>query len=311
MKVLFTSNYGEEKFQMVRDLGYEVIYCAERKVENNDETNSADILVTYDPFGKLNIDEMKKLKYIQLTSIGIDQVPKEKLLSKNILLANNKGAYSIPIGEWIVLYILQVYKDSSKLYRQQLSKQWTVDFSVEELYRKKVGFLGTGTIATEAAKRLRAFEMEIWGVNTNGSKKEYFDKCFSKNNMDEVFKYCDVIVVTMPSTEDTTKLINDDKFKIMKEGSLFINVGRGNIVEEDDLIKNISKFKGVALDVFDKEPLSKESKLWECDNVIITPHNSWISNRNKERTFNTIYSNLKKYNEGEEIINKVDICRGY
>ena len=87
----------------------------------------------------------------------------------------------------------------------------------------------------------------------------------------------------------------------MKDKSIFINVGRGNIVNEKDLVRYIKKFRGVYLDVFENEPLSEDSKLWEFDNVIITPHNSWISDKNKERTFNVIYNNLSNYKDGKKI----------
>ncbi|MGX4601408.1 phosphoglycerate dehydrogenase [Faecalimicrobium sp. JNUCC 81] len=311
MKVLFTHNYGEEKFQKIRDLGYEVTYYKESKIQNNEDTDTADVLVTYNPFKTLDISKINNLKYIQTSSVGVDQVPKEEVLKRNIVLANNKGAYSIPISEWIVMYILQIYKNSMKLYSNQQNRTWKIEFDLLELYDKRVGFIGTGTIATEAAKRLKAFGVELWGVNTKGTDKEYFDRCFSSENMNDVFKECDVIVSTIPATKDTIGMINKDKFSIMKDKSIFINVGRGNIVNENDLIDYIDKFRGVALDVFEKEPLSKDSKLWDFENVIITPHNSWISDKDTERTFNVIYNNLKNYIENKPLNNVVDILKGY
>lgn len=311
MKVLCTINYGEEKFQKIEDLGYEVIHYPQKNIKNNEDINSADILVTYDPFETLDISLMKNLKYIQTTSIGIDQVPKEEVLNRDIIIANNKGNYSVPIGEWIVMYILEIYKSSFKLYDQQKDRKWKLDFSITELSGKRVGFLGTGTLAMEGAKRLKAFDAELWGVNTRGENKAYFDKCFSVENTGEIFKNCDVVVATLPSTKETIGMINKDKFKLMKEGSIFINIGRGNTVNEDDLIEYIDKFRGVALDVFQNEPLDKESKLWDLDNVIITPHNAFVSDKNSERTFDTIYSNLKNYIEGKALSNVVDIKKGY
>lgn len=311
MKVLFTMNYGEDKFQKIRDLGYEVTYYHENKVSNNDDTDDSDILVTYNPFNTLDISKMSKLKYIQTTSVGVDQIPKEKLLGKDILIANNKGGYSVPISEWIVMYILQIYKNSKKFYEQQQNKEWKMNFEITEMTGKKIGFIGTGTIATQGAKRLKAFGVEIWGVNTNGSDREYFDKCFSTLEMNTVFKECDVVICTIPATKDTIGIINKDKFKIMKDKSVFINVGRGNILNEEDLVSCISKFRGVALDVFQNEPLSEDNKLWSFDNVTITPHNSWVSDKNNERNFDMIYDNLKKYINKESINNVMDIYKGY
>ena len=311
MKVLFTMNYGEDKFQKIRDLGYEVTYYHENKVSNNADTDDADILVTYNPFNTLDISKMNKLKYIQTTSVGVDQIPKEKLLERDILIANNKGGYSVPISEWIVMYILQIYKNSKKFYEQQQDKKWKMNFEISEMTGKKIGFIGTGTIATQGAKRLKAFDVEIWGVNTNGSDREYFDKCFSTLQMDTVFKECDVVICTIPATKETIGIINKDKFNIMKDKSVFINVGRGNILNEEDLISCISKFRGVALDVFQNEPLSEDNKLWSFDNVTVTPHNSWVSDKNNDRNFDMIFNNLRKYINKEPINNIMDIYKGY
>ena len=277
----------------------------------DEELESIDVLVTYNSFEKLDISKMKNLKYIQLGSTGFDQVPKDKIINRDILLCNNKGGYSIPIAEWIVSTILQIYKNTKAFYVKQLKKQWICDYSVSEIYGRRIGFLGTGTLALESAKRLKAFGVEIWGCNTDGRSIKYFDKCFSTDDMDEIFKNCDVVVSTIPSTKQTYNIVNKDKFELMKEGASLINVGRGKILDEEDLLKYASKFRAVALDVFQEEPLSENSKLWELDNIIITPHNSWVSEQNSIRSFNLFYNNLKKYISDKEPENIVRIEKGY
>ena len=277
----------------------------------DEELESIDVLVTYNSFEKLDISKMKNLKYIQLGSTGFDQVPKDKIINRDILLCNNKGGYSIPIAEWIVSTILQIYKNTKAFYGKQLKKQWICDYSVSEIYGRRIGFLGTGTLALESAKRLKAFGVEIWGCNTDGRSIKYFDKCFSTDDMDEIFKNCDVVVSTIPSTKQTYNIVNKDKFELMKEGASLINVGRGKILDEEDLLKYASKFRAVALDVFQEEPLSENSKLWELDNIIITPHNSWVSEQNLIRSFNLFYNNLKKYISDKEPENIVRIEKGY
>lgn len=311
MKVLFTVKYDEEKINMVKDLGYEVIYKSEKIIENTEEINTADVLVTYDSFSRLDINQMKNLKYIQTTSVGIDQLPKQEIVERQIIVSNNRGGYSIPIGEWIVKSILDIYKNTVSFYKNQKNKVWKPDFTTKEVSGIRVGFLGTGTIAMEAAKRLKAFDVEVWGVNTKGSIREYFDKCFSTSNLDEIFKSCDVVVASMPSTKETIGLVNKDKFELMKEGSVFINIGRGDLINQDDLIDCIGKFRGVALDVFEEEPLSENNKLWDFDNVIVTPHNSWWSDKNPDRVFDLVYNNLKKFIYNDNLKNVVDLKRGY
>ncbi len=311
MKITCTVKFSNDQLHKIEQLGYEIKYYPENSIENDKYINESEILVTYNPFYTLDISKMKKLKYIQTSSIGIDQIPKDKLENRDILICNNKGSYSVPISETIVMNILNIYKNSIKFYNKKLNKKWNMDYSLTELTDKKVGFLGTGTLSSETAKRLKAFSVEVWGVNTDGTLKEYFDKCFSSKDMDKVFKNCDVVVCTMPSTKETIGIINKDKFSLMKDKSIFINVGRGNIVNEKDLVRYIKKFRGVYLDVFENEPLSEDSKLWEFDNVIITPHNSWISDKNKERTFNVIYNNLSNYKDGKKLNNIINIDKGY
>ncbi len=311
MKVLITVKISDEQFERIQNLGYDVVRIPESKIQNSLETDDADILVAYNPFKTLDIAKMKNLKYIMLTSVGFDQLPKEKVLEQNIQVTNNRGGYSIPMAEWIVMCILEIYKKAKMFYKQQQDKVWHVDYGISELYGQRIGFLGTGTIATEAAKRLKGFGVEIWGYNTNGRNVKYFDKCFSKSEIDEIFKHCDVVVSTMPCTVETEGMLNKDKFLLMKNGSSFINVGRGKLVNEDDLLMCIDKFKGVALDVFEQEPLRKDSPLWDAENVIVTPHNCWVSDKNSIRVEGLMYSNLKKYKEGKDVANIVNVKRGY
>ncbi|MDR0880364.1 MAG: phosphoglycerate dehydrogenase [Clostridioides sp.] len=311
-KVLFTVRYGADRLDKVRELGYEVKFIPEGdKLTNSKETDDADVLVTYFGCYNLDIDKMKNLKYIQTTSAGLDQLPKDKISKNSIIVANNKDGYKVPIGEWIVKSILDIYKNTYRLHDQKNAKIWKMDTSVKELAGQKIGFLGTGNIAKEAAKRLKGFDVEIWGMNTKGRDVEYFDKCFSTYERDCLFQKCDVIVVSMPSTEDTKGIVNKHTLGLMKEGSAIVNIGRGDLIVERDLLDCIDKFRGVALDVFEEEPLSVDSEFWEKENVLITPHNSWCSDKNVERNFRMIYENLKRYIENEPIKNVVDIERGY
>ncbi|MGO1820142.1 MAG: phosphoglycerate dehydrogenase [Senegalia sp. (in: firmicutes)] len=315
MKVLFTYKQREENIKKIKDLGYEVIIKDRDKedLKITDDILDIDAMVCYKPFEKIDISKLKNLKWIQLSSIGIDQVPIEKLKKNDIILTNNRGGYSIPMGEFIVMKILEMLKNSKEFYIKQKNKNWQMDTSLLELFGKTVGFIGTGTISKEAAKRLKGFDVNILGMNTDGRDVEYFDKCYSNDELDEMLKLSDIVVVAIPYTEKTHHLINKDRFDAMKDESYFINVARGSIVDEDDLIHalEIKKIRKAAIDVVEEEPLDEKSKLWDLDNIIITPHNSWISENKAIRTFDTIYENLKRFKNDEELKNKVNINRGY
>ena len=313
IKALFTYDYGKDKMNFIRKLGYDIKVMNEKEIEYCNEIEETEVLVCYNPFKTLDISKMKKLKWIQLSSIGIDQLPIEIALRNNIVVTNNRGGYSIPMGEWIVLKTLEMLKNSRKLYIQQMNKKWKIDTSIIELYGKTIGFIGTGTIAIEAAKRFKGFGVKILGVNTKGRDTEYFDRCFKLEDIDEMLSLCDVVVIAIPSTEKTYKLMNDKRFLAMKDGAYLINIARGNVIDEYELMENLKnqKIRAAALDVFEEEPLSKENPLWDFENVIITPHNSWVSEMRNERRFEGIYNNMKRYSEGLKLHNVVDLKKGY
>lgn len=313
MKVLFTYDYGKEQMDILRSLGYEVIYIYENQVTNCPEVDDIDILICYDPFKNLDITKLKNLKWIQLSSIGVDQAPVKYIKENNILLTNNKGGYSIPMGEWIVLKILEIYKNSMSFYEKQKRKKWKTDMQTLELYQKTIGFIGTGTIAIEAAKRLQGFGVNIVGLNTDGRDIMHFKKCFQMSDMNAFLQMCDVVVLSIPYTEKTHHLINEEKLKYMRDDSVLINISRGNIIEEKALIEEIGngKFLGVALDVFEEEPLSKLNPLWDFQNVYVTPHNSWVSEMRNSRRYKIIHENFLRFTKNEELLNLIDFDKGY
>jgi len=313
MKVLFTHDYGREAMEAIEALGYEVMMKKENEWITDQELEGVAALVCYHPFKTLDIDRMKDLKWIQLSSIGIDQLPIEKVKVKGVVVTNNKGGYSIPMGEWIVLKILEIYKASMTYYRQQQQKVWKLSRNQLELYGKKVAFIGTGSIAREGVKRLQGFGCTLWGVNTKGRPQEGFHQCFPIEDLERVLAECDVVVLTIPYTESTHHLMNSQTLGAMKDESVLINVSRGSIIDQEALVKALErgKFLGIALDVFEEEPLPQEHPLWQLESVLISPHSAWISEMRNERRFETIYENLKRFKQGDALINQVDLEKGY
>ena len=123
----------------------------------------------------------------------------------------------------------------------------------------------------------------------------------------------DFVIITIPYTNETHHLINEERFNNIKDRAYIVNVARGSIIDEKVLIRNIEqgKISGAALDVVEEEPLDKHSQLWDLPNVIITPHNSWISEMRNTRRFNLIYDNMEKYIKGGTLTNVVNLYKGY
>lgn len=313
MKVLFTKDYGTERIQSVKELGYDYTYLKESTATYSPMLDDVEVLCCFSPFKTLDISKLPNLKWIQLSSTGFEQVPKDIVKEKGIIVTNNKYGYSIPIGEWIVLKMLELLKQTRTIYRNQDNKRWHMELGLGELYGKTVLFIGTGGIPSEAAKRLQGFGVNIIGFNTNGRSIPYFHQCYPTSQLDKFIPEADIVVMTLPATPDTYHFLDSHLLSSMKPSSYLINISRGSTIDHDALYEILKegRIKGAALDVFEQEPLPKESPLWDLDNLLISSHNSWVSEKMDDRAFEVTYENLKRYKEGRQLINIVDISRGY
>ena len=313
-KVLFTFHYGKDNLKKVEDLGYEVSFIREEELTKEAEKTPYEVIVCYDPFREMNLASMPSLKWVQLVSKGINHVPEDLVRSGRVTITNNAAATSVPIAELVVSYLLQIYKQAPLFHKRQQEKNWAVCKDILEVYGKTVGFLGTGKIAAEAARRLKAFDAVILGFNHTGrSNCPHFDEVFPLESLEEFLSRCDTVVSTLPHTEETYHLLDSRALSMMKKGSSIINVSRGSIIDEEALIEKLNEnhFRGVALDVFEKEPLPPDSPLWSMENVIITPHNALYSDLYVRRVFDMIYENLRRYLSGEPLENIADFTKGY
>lgn len=314
-KVLFTFSYGETNFKKIEELGYEVTYIPENNLSPDVFAEPYEVMVCFNPFGKLPASGVSSsLRWIQLVSKGINHVPEELRMNTGLQITNNADTTCIPIAELIVTYLLEIFKNSKGFYRNQEKKLWEGNKDILEVYGKTIGFLGTGNIATQAAHRLKAFDCRIYGVNSTGHPADpSYDQIFSLTDMDRFWAECDVIISTLPSTPQTFHLLSEKSFSRMKPGVSIINISRGSVICEDDLVACLKKgfFRGVALDVFEKEPLPEDNPLWNFDNVIITPHNALYSDLYNERLFNMIYENMKRYKQKQTLLHPANFQKGY
>ena len=308
-----TTKLNKEEIHKLEKLGYDLILRKEEDLIYSEDLKDIDTMFCFRAFDHLDISLLPKLKWIQLLSVGINHVPKDKIINQNIILTNNKSGYSIPIAEWIVLKLLEMVKNSKEFYEKQKDRIWKADNSLLELYDKTVGFIGTGSIAGETAKRLQGFGMNVVGFNSSGRDVEYFHKTYSVDKMKDTIGQCDFVVVTVPYTDKTHHLLDERVFSHMKDGTYLVNIARGSIIDEQALIHNLrnGKIKKAALDVFEVEPLPETSPLWDMDNVILSSHTSGRSDQNHKRLFNMYYENMKRFIHNEELLNVVDFKKGY
>lgn len=307
MKVLYCTPITPEGEKRLTELGYSLLVKKEKDLDQ-DDLQGVDVLVGMNPFAKIDVAR-GNLQFIQLQTQGFDHLPKKDL--KSVIVANNQGGYAIPIGEWIVTKILESYKHTRHIYKLQEEGQWKKDLGIEELTGKKVLFIGTGTIASEAAKRLEAFGVEIFGVNRSGKSAPFIENILSFDKLGELLPEIDVLVPVLPWTKHTEDLISASMIQALKPGSVLINISRGQILDEKALMKEVDKFLAVHLDVAKEEPLPLDNPLWEKENVYISGHTSWVSQFVDQRRDDLIYENLRRFIQGEKLLNLVDLGRGY
>ena len=307
MKVLITAGYDmtEEKLQRLRDLGcHPVVWPSEKEPVSEDHYDT-EILFSYKVFDHTDIRKFHQLKLIQLTSSGMDHVPLEWVKEKKIALCNARGIYSIPIAEWVLLKTMEIYRRSRFYEKAQRESAWKKNRDMEEVFGKTVGIIGTGSIGTETAKRFKVFGATVLGINTSGRKAAFFDECFAIQNLSEVLERTDVLVLALPLKEETTHLMNRKMLENMKKNAVLINVSRGPVVDEAKLLERLNQgyFRGVALDVFQEEPLPEGHPLWAHPKVLATPHVSFLSTSVPDRAFQLAYRNIRAFMEGKELEN--------
>jgi phosphoglycerate dehydrogenase-like enzyme len=256
-----------------------------------------------------------KLKWLQTWSAGVDSLPLKILESRNIIVTSANGVHAYPISESIFALMLALTRKIHTYVKNQQEKKWHHSGIGLEMHEKTVGIIGVGAIGKETAKIAKAFGMRVLGVRNFGRQEEYVDEMYTTNQLDMVLPNCDYVVVTLPLTKDTKHLFDGKKFNLMKPSSFFINIGRGEIVMEGDLVTALQhgNIAGAGLDVFEQEPLSVDSPLWEMENVIITPHIAGSTEHYNQRVIeNILLPNLKNYISGSlPPVNHVDFSKGY
>ena len=238
------------------------------------------------------IEKFINLKFIQLTSAGFDRVDMNYVKAHNIEIHNARGVYSIPMAEFAVCGVLQLYKQAAFFRENQKQHLWEKHRGLLELAGKNVLIVGCGSVGNECAKRFAAFGCEVTGVDLFPREDSLYSEILPLDMLNEALKQADVIVLTLPLTKQTRHLIDESKLSLIKNGATLVNIARGAIIDTNALQNHIDRFTGAVLDVFEEEPLNENSPLWDKQNIILTPHNSFVGEGNGERLSTIVFLNL-------------------
>lgn len=237
------------------------------------------------------IERFTKLRLIQLTSVGLDRVPLEYIRAHGIELHNAAGVYSAPMAEFAICGILQLYKQSRFFAENQKRHRWEKHRGLLELSDKRVCILGCGDVGREIAKRLKAFGCRITGLNRTVRVLPNFDRILPLDALLSEAVNCDILICCIALTQETQSIIGKPVFEALKPGAVFVNMARGALADEAAMLTWLQNGGKAVLDVFEEEPLPKASPLWEMENVILTPHNSFVGDGTRER----MWERIKEY----------------
>lgn len=289
MNVLVTGAFqlNSEELAVLEAAGHKVFtHPDERTPVEQPERYEAAVcngLFLYNP-----IERFTNLRLIQLTSAGLDRVPLDYIRAHDIELHNAAGVYSVPMAEFAIGGILQLYKQSRFFAENQAQQKWEKHRGLLELSGKRVCILGCGDVGREIAKRLKAFDCQIAGVNRTVRALPDFDEILPMDKLPDAAAVCDVLVCCIALTPETRGIVGKEVFDRLPAGAVFVNVARGALTDEAVLNAWLQSGGHAVLDVFEEEPLPETSPLWDMENVILTPHNSFVGDGNRARLWETI-----------------------
>ncbi|KEZ48130.1 D-2-hydroxyacid dehydrogenase [Metabacillus indicus] len=316
-KMIIAQDLQEKHLTEIRELasGWEVIAGRDESVWRSHLADAEIIAGWKKGMEETCLHESSKLRWVQSWSAGVNSMPLQALAKKEVLLTSANGVHANPISETIFALMLGLTRKIHAYVRNQSEKKWHHENMKLEIHGKTLGVIGVGAIGQETAKIAKAFEMTVLGVRHSGKPADFVDEMYTQGDLNTILPRCDYVAVTVPLTSDTERLFTYEQFKQMKPSAYFINIGRGEVVEEAALIQALAEneIAGAGLDVFEHEPLGVKSPLWEFENVIITPHTSGSTEFYNERlTENILIPNLKTYlSDRVPSVNFVDYKKGY
>jgi phosphoglycerate dehydrogenase-like enzyme len=276
----------------------------------------ADILFDFDQTHREDLPEVApNVRWIQATSAGIGQFVKRMGYDQRMpqtVFTTASGVHAAPLAEFCLMAILNHYRGLAHLQECQRAHHWE-RFATTDLGGKSVGIVGLGKIGAEVARLCAAFGMTVLGVKNTPSPVAHVDRVFPPSELPLLLQASDVVIMIVPHTPHSEKMMGAGEFAIMRDGAFFINIGRGSTVDEGALIAALQsgKLGGAALDVFEEEPLPPSSPLWDMPNVLICPHSASTSDRENERIIDLFCDNLHRYLDGRPLRNVLDVERLY
>jgi len=278
-----------------------------------DEIGDADVLVGW-VFPHEGLAQLApRLRWVHLTGAGVEHHAPFDWVPPGVVVTNNRGVHAPKIREFAALAALMIVNRMPQIVQQQWRGQWQPVYS-GTVAGLTAGIVGVGSMGGAVASACKALGMRVLGIRRGGAPHPDVDKIAGMDGLDALLGASDVVFLCTPLTQETRGLIGAAQLARMKRGAGLVNIARGAVIDTDALRAALASghLSGAVLDVFDPEPLPKDSPLWETPNVIITPHcSSDDADTYVPRTLDLIFDNLRRLMAGERLAAVVDPKLGY
>jgi D-2-hydroxyacid dehydrogenase (NADP+) len=256
-----------------------------------------------------------KLKWIQVISAGVDRWQDTDVWNSNVLITGASGIHATPIGEFVLSFMLMFAKNMPRAFRMMQTRNWH-RYEPRTLKGKTVGIVGLGHIGSEVARLSKAFGMRVIATRRSvreAGKARNVDLLLPQSQLKRMLAASDYVALCLPLTPENRRIIGEPEFRAMKPTARIINIGRGQLIDEEALIRALDekRLAGAGLDVTCMEPLPKTSRLWDFENVILTPHISGGRENYMLHATEIFRENLRRWITGKKLLNVVDRDRGY
>jgi phosphoglycerate dehydrogenase-like enzyme len=257
------------------------------------------------------------LRWVQTMAAGGGGQVKAAGLSKEqlarITFTTSAGVHGGPLAEFAVFGVFAGAKDLPRLLSQQRDRAWTGRWEMKQVSEMTVLVVGLGGIGQEVAKKLSALGAQVIGTSRHGRSVDHVDRLIGVDDIAATVPEVDAIVLTLPGTATTNKLVGAEVLAAVKPGTILVNVGRGTVVDEDALLPALrdGRIGFAALDVFATEPLPEQSPLWAEPNVLVSPHTAALNVAEDRLIAELFAANATRFLDGVELVNKVDTVDFY
>ena len=257
--------------------------------------------------------DAQQLRWIQSTSAGMEHLRNPELIARDLIITNASGVHAPAVVETAWALTLAVARNIPTFVRQQQEHLWKWG-PLRDMDGAIAGVIGLGGIGQRYARIAKAFGMRVLAVDPHfQSNPQHVEELWKMDQLPRLLEQSDVVLISCPSTKETQHLLDREKLSLMKPTAILVNIARGGIADETALADALraGRLAGAGLDVCETEPLPADSPLWDVPNLVLTPHCAGLSSHRTRRVTDLFCENLRRYTNGETLLNVIDPVKGY